>query len=160
MDEFKRRRKGSESRDRFKQQHKELDKYYEGLHATDIDFCLVSKYPPGIVAFLDFKLWSDEGVTFAEVLAYNKLTKIAPVYIIEGGPKCLDSSLIIREYVAGNYRPFPPIVTWGDTTVSISGRQEYSEWEKSLRESYSEEHRSSFSWAGEILDNSQDKKSD
>lgn len=130
MDEAKRGLKGSEKRDQFKLAHKQLDRRF---YATDADFCLVSKKPPGTVAYLDYK-GSGEGVTFTEAIQYNEWMAHAPVYIVEGrnptaGP------FKIRRYLGANWRPDPPDVNYGDLVVA-NDWQEFGEWERRLRDTY------------------------
>ena len=77
MDKDKQALQGSPLRDKFKRAHKQLSGRF---YATDLDFILVEKEPPGIVACFDYKHPMDR-ITFAEVLAYNALN--CPVYIIQ-----------------------------------------------------------------------------
>ncbi|MFH0900689.1 MAG: hypothetical protein V2A73_08685 [Pseudomonadota bacterium] len=94
---------------------------------------MVEKSPPGIVAFLDYKSARDS-VTFAEVIAYNDLLSKAPVFLVIGDDP--DSGAFeIRQYISGNWRPFPPDVT----TVHVArcaDWAEYSQWEDALRRRY------------------------
>jgi len=130
MDERKRKLKGSEKRDIFKQKHKELDKQF---YATDADFCLVSKNPPGTVAYLDYK-GSGEGVTFAEAIQYNEWMKHAPVYIVEGSnPET--GPFVVRRYLGANWKPDPPVVDYG-AEVLASDWAALGEWERALRKEY------------------------
>jgi len=130
MDEIKRNLKGSEKCDLFKRKHKDLHRSY---YASDVDLCLISKFPPGVVAYLDYKTTSD-CVTFSEVILYNELIITKPVYIIigddpENGP------FEIKRYLGGDWNPDPPLVdlqyigtvkTWG----------EFALWESKLRSWY------------------------
>jgi hypothetical protein len=72
MDDNKLNCKGSPSRDAFKWWHKHL---IETFYACDLDFVLVEKDFPGIVAILDYKQPGDT-VTFSEALAYNRLVEL------------------------------------------------------------------------------------
>lgn len=134
MDWRKRKLKGSPSRDTFKWRHKGLSKYF---YAMDLDFCLISKYPPGIVACLDYKT-SRDAVTFSEAIAYNQLVKLAPVYIIESDTPA-DGPFVIREYLCADWKPEPPVVTWGEE-ITISDWKELGEWESRLRIEYRKKH--------------------
>lgn len=130
MDERKRNLKGSEKRDIFKQKHKTLDKSF---YATDADFCLISKSPPGTVAYLDYK-GSGEGVTFAEAIQYNEWMGHAPVFIVEGSdPE--NGPFLIRRYLGANWRPEPPIVNYGDEHYCADWPA-FGEWERELRREY------------------------
>lgn len=120
--------KGSERRDTFKFLHKKrMPGWY---YATDIDFALVSKEPPGIIAFLDFKTpWED--ITFAEVLAYNVLLGVAPIYIVqssspESGP------FRVLQYVSGDWHPEPPVVNLVPMQECM-GWEDLTLWEAGLR---------------------------
>lgn len=131
MDDAKRSLKGSEKRDTFKRMHKELNR---GFYATDADFCLVSKLPPGTVAYLDYK-GSGEGVTFAEAIQYNEWMHQAPVYIVEAvdperGP------FRIRRYLGADWQPNPPDVNYGETTEAQNWAA-FEQWEATLRAEYS-----------------------
>jgi len=130
MDDAKRQLKGSEKRDLFKRRHKELNKRF---YATDADFCLVSKFPPGTVAYLDYK-GSGEGVTFAEAIQYNEWMPRAPVYIVEGrDPEA--GPFIIRRYLGADWQPEPPLVNYGEA-VTAEDWQEFERWEARLRAEY------------------------
>ncbi len=89
----------------FKRLHKNLASNFYGL---DVDFCCVEKRPAGIAAFIDYKTpW--EAITFSEVIAYNDLMALAPVYVIraadpERGP------FQVFEYLGGDFKPDPPVV--------------------------------------------------
>lgn len=106
MDDRKRNLQGSESRDIFKRCHKQ--KLNRSFYAIDADLILIKKYPPEIVAYLDFKK-SNDRITFAEVIAYNEWMLFRPVYVVqsddsENGP------FDILKYKGGDYKPNPPIV--------------------------------------------------
>jgi len=140
MDNDKRKLKGSERRDVFKRMHKELE---GGLYATDADFCLVSKWPPGTVAYLDYKTpW--ERVTFSECIQYNEWIRLAPVYIVvsacpERGP------FVIKRYLGGDWRPEPPAVRL-EFEARCQGWQELGAWERELRREY----RKRGGWNGDL----------
>jgi len=131
MDKKKQDLKGSPKRDIFKHLHKRLDPRF---YATDADFCLVSKYPPGTVAYLDYK-GSGDGVTFAEAIQYNKwVLEGTPVYIIEGrrpetGP------FTVKRYLWANWRPDPPDVIYGKAIVAENWAA-LGNWERELRKEY------------------------
>lgn len=105
MNDDKRNLQGSDRRDIFKRVHKTLSRRF---YACDLDFVWAEKSPPGIVAFVDYKHPSD-GVTFSEVLVYNTLLKIAPVYIIES-PNPELGPFKVLSYLGGDWRPEPPMV--------------------------------------------------
>lgn len=127
QDTRKQELKGSESRDQFKYLHKKLDKKF---YACDIDFVLVDKYPFRIVAFLDYK-GRFEKVTFSEVIAYNYLLTIAPLYIIrsrdvETGP------FDIWSYLGGDPQPEPPVIK-DELVRQCESWNDLGEWEHELR---------------------------
>lgn len=101
----KRDLQGSPSRDVFKRCHKQ--KLDGKCYATDADLVLVGKNPPGIIAYLDFKLPADQ-VTFSEILAYNEWMKSHPVYIIQS-PDPERGPFDVFRYLGGNWRPNPPV---------------------------------------------------
>lgn len=105
MDEAKQNLTGSPSRDTFKRRHKDLCKQF---YACDLDFVLIAKEPYRIISFLDYKKLR-ENITFSEVIAYNILKQIAPVYIVRGkdpekGP------FVVWEFKNGDPKPDPPTV--------------------------------------------------
>jgi len=121
--------RGSPRRDSFKHAHKA--KLGPGFWATDLDLVLVGKDPPGIRAFLDCKQ-PGEPLSFAEVLAYNELAEIAPLFIIEvrdpeTGP------FTIRRYRSGNWQPSPPVVL-SDFVLTCTNWDGLRAWEQSVRE--------------------------
>jgi len=130
MDEGKRELKGSEKLDEFKRRHKDLSGQF---YATDGDLCLISKYPPGTVAYIDYKADGDN-VTFAEAIQYNEWMKLAPVYIIQGDNPEMGPFTITR-YLGADWRPEPPVVNYGDS-ITVSSWPEFGEWESSLRAEY------------------------
>ena len=120
--------KGSPSRDSFKQKHKSLD---PSFYACDLDFVLVDKKEGGrIVAFLDFKKPLDS-ITFSEVLAYEILKVIAPIYIVVS-PAPDDGPFSVRQYISGNYRPYPPECNIQKICECLNWEQ-FAQWEKELR---------------------------
>jgi len=130
MDKAKRQLKGSPSRDAFKKWHKFL---IDTFYASDIDFVLVSKNPPGIIAVLDYKKPGDD-VTFAEVLAYNNLLELGlSVYIIVGNEPF--DKLKIYRYLGGGWKPDPPKVSLRFVTETKS-RADFATWEKRLRQEH------------------------
>ncbi len=127
-DKEKERLKGSPSRDTFKQKHKVVlnNKFY----ACDLDFVLVAKYPFRIVAFLDYKR-GREGITFSEVVAYNVLLQIAPIYIIRGNdPET--GPFQIYKYNWSDPVPEPPNVELIPIR-QCEGWPELGNWERELR---------------------------
>lgn len=130
MDDAKRNLTGSESRDIFRRLHKELDSQF---FALDGDLILVSKTPPGTVAYLDYKRPGDF-VTFAEAIQYNEWMKDAPVYIVESGnPKI--GPFVIQRYLGANWKPEPPVVNYGETQ-QIENWSAFEKWERHLRDLY------------------------
>lgn len=130
MDEWKRVTKGSESRDKFKLKHKECG---GNLYATDADLCLVSKNPPGTVAYLDYKMPNDL-ITFAEVIQYNEWMRQAPVYIVEGqNPET--GPFIIRRYLRSDWKPNPPNINL-ESGITCQDWEAFWKWERKLRSEY------------------------
>ncbi len=119
---------GSPSRDIFKSKHKKL--LSKKFYACDLDFILVAKCPFHIVAFLDYKK-GREPITFSEVIAYNILKQIAPVFIIRGG-KPETGPFKIFKYNNGNPSPEPPIV---DLVLirHCESWTDFGDWEQELR---------------------------
>lgn len=131
---WKYRTEGSEAHDKFKLAHK--TQLGVGYYASDVDLALVSKNPPGPVAYLDYKRSLGEGVTFAEVLLYNALMRKAPVYIVTGDPE--KGPFVIRQYLGGDWRPDPPQVEYG-LEIHIPDWKEFRRWENKLRNKYEEQ---------------------
>jgi hypothetical protein len=132
MDARMRELKGSPLRDLFKHQHKR--KLRSTMFGCDLDFVIAEKNPDCIVAFVDLKRF-DEDVTFTEVIVYNQLIKVAPLYLV-----CADSHeavemgmFSIARYLGGNRGPQPPVVKLEHCT-QVSDWQEYSSWEQGLRD--------------------------
>ena len=122
---------GSESRDKFKRRHKD---FAGNLYATDADLVLISKAPPGIVAYTDYKTEFDD-VTFAEAICYNEWAKTHPVYLIIGrDPE--QGPFDIWLYEGADWRPEPPIVTKSHV-LRCETWEALIAWEKQLRHSYS-----------------------
>ncbi len=125
--------KGSPSRDSFKLFHKR--KMPSSFYACDLDLILVQK-PPRIVAFIDFKK-SGDIVQFSEVLAYNILQTVAPIYIIRGDdPE--NGPFQVYRYLEGNYVPEPPHVNL-EMITCCPDWQSLKEWEDGLRRTKSKE---------------------
>lgn len=121
---------GSPNRDLFKRKHKELN---PSLYALDLDFVLVGKNPPGIIAFVDYKAGNDK-ITFAEVLAYNALMKLAPVFIVQSDNPDTGPFVVYR-YLDGDYLPEPPIVKTREEAICKTWN-ELEAWELELRYAY------------------------
>lgn len=127
MDDAKKQLQGSRLRDIFKRAHKNLPRRF---WATDLDFVLVDKIPPGIVAFFDYKHPSDM-VTFSEVLAYNALIAIAPLFIVESqNPEV--GPFRVQSYLGGDWHPEPPRVDLQFVRVCQTWA-EFGEFERELR---------------------------
>lgn len=134
MDEEKRQLRGSPSRDAFKRWHKELP---GGFYATDVDFALVSKNPPGVIAMIEYKR-PDEDILFSQVLLYNnELKNGTPVYIVSGRmmPDGEMGPFKIYRYLGGDWRPEPPDVEKELVFEGLHGA-DFERWESSLRAKY------------------------
>jgi hypothetical protein len=130
MDDAKRYLKGSKTRDIFRWKHKQLNPQF---FACDGDLILVSKIPPGTVAYLDYKTTTDF-VSFAEAIQYNEWMKEAPVYVVESDyPRT--GPFTIKRYLGANWKPEPPIVNWGDVEI-VENWAAFGEWEQRLRKEY------------------------
>lgn len=123
--------KGSPARDAFKRRHKDIGPAYYGI---DVDFILIVKHPPGIAAFVDFKKPGDR-CTFAEVIGYNELQRIAPVFFAVS-PNADYGPFTIWQYTRGDWRPDPPRVYVCRTPVVCRDWEEWRTWENNIRESY------------------------
>ena len=134
MDDSRKRLKGSEKRDLFKYWHKNAPGMRGDFYATDADFCLVSKHPPGTVAYLDYK-GSGEGISFSEAIQYNEWLQHAPVFIVEG-PNPETGPFVIKRYLGGDFRPEPPEVEL-EEIVRVNDWRGFGAWEASLRQKYS-----------------------
>jgi len=133
QDERKRLLRGSPARDAFKRWHKDLS---GTLYACDADFILVNKYPPGIVAIVDYKR-QDDRTTFSEVLAYNAFVSLGiDVFVMQGEP---GERLDVYKYVGGDYRPEPPVVELRHEET-IHNNVEFENWERALRKQWSKSH--------------------
>jgi hypothetical protein len=132
MNDRMRQLKGSPLRDLFKLLHKR--KLPSTMFGCDLDFVIVEKNPDCIIAFLDVKVL-DEGVTFSEVIAYNKLLAQAPLYLLytAGETTMEQGEFKIFQYVGGNRGPNPPAVNMRFCT-EIANWNEYRQWEQGLRD--------------------------
>ena len=124
------RQQGSPSRDRFKRKHKAGPGW---CYACDIDFALVSKNPPGVVAFLDYQV-GDEPISFSEVLAYNELLSIAPVFMVRGDAEA-EGPFDVLEYEGGDWRPEPPHTQLTAILSEADWRGLFA-WEQTIRRAY------------------------
>lgn len=110
--------------------------YGRELYGSDLDLCIVSKFPHGVVAIYDYKR-NGEGISFAEVILYNALVTVAPVFIIEiENPET--GPFVIRRYKTGNPNPDPPAVVFFDTKTKLSDWPAFIKWERELRATYSQ----------------------
>jgi len=108
IDDKKYNLKGSESRDAWKLAHKQ--KLGRGYYGSDIDYAVVEFRTARIVAFYDYKKPRDS-ISKTEVIAYNDLIKLAPMYIVEG-PCPAEGPFKISRYIGGklgNYGQEPLI---------------------------------------------------
>jgi len=130
QDDGKRNLKGSASRDEFKRAHKE---YGRDLYASDADFVLISKTPPGVVAYVDYKTRLDR-VTFTEAILYNEWMVTRPVYIIVGQDP-VKGPFDVYRYEGGDWRPEPPEVKWRQI-LRCDDYERLTDWERNLRQLY------------------------
>jgi hypothetical protein len=123
--------KGSELRDLYKQLHKEMLPSH--MTGCDLDFVIVEKNPDCIVAFKDVKR-SRENVTFAEVIAYNALLRIAPLYLlyVDGNEGLIAGRFAVYRYLGGNRVPNPPVIRT-ELYARLNSWDEYRRWEQELR---------------------------
>jgi hypothetical protein len=124
--------KGSPMRDLFKQMHKL--RLPSIMFGCDLDFVIIEKNPDCIVAFIDLKTVG-EGVTFAEVIAYNKLLAQAPLYLLyaAGEEEIERGKFLIHRYLGGNRGPNPPTIK-SVFCAEIGDWNEYRLWEMELRQ--------------------------
>jgi len=127
---------GASWRDRYKKARKDNRKFGPRSYGIDLDFVLVEKNPPGIVAFQDYKYPSElDYVRFAEVLAYNRLMTVAPVYIVEtANPE--EGPFSVRRYWGGDSRPNPPVVKLPLVGVFVDWEAFYKDFEEKLRAAF------------------------
>ena len=123
MDDHTKKLKGSESRDRFKQKHKELDRR---LYGCDADFIFVESGGP--VAYIDYKKRNDK-VTWAEHQVYSYWAKDRPVYIVQGN-NIDDGVFVIMQYINKDQ--------WKDgkadkVVARTSNWDEFESWEFKVR---------------------------
>ena len=123
--------KGSPLNDLFKQYHKL--KLPNHMFGSDLDFMIIEKNPDCIVGFKDLKRL-DEGVTFAEVIAYNQLIRIAPLYLlyVQSESDVIAGRFDVHRYLSGNRSPNPPVVRT-ELYARITNWDEYRRWEQELR---------------------------
>ena len=122
--------KGSPSRDTFKSLHKL--KLPSAFYCSDLDLVLITKYPPSIIAFVDFKKVPGDSVSFSEGILYNSLVRIAPVFIIES-PDAAKGPFRVRRYVVCDWKPTPPVTTFTDADVLCADWIELGRWESTIR---------------------------
>lgn len=130
QDDDKRTLKGPASRDEFKRAHKD---YGRDLYASDADLVLISKTPPGVVAYMDYKTRLD-CVTFTEEILYNEWMLTRPVYIIVGQDP-MNGPFDVYRYEGGDWRPAPPVVSWR-LILRCEDYAGLAAWERSLRQLY------------------------
>lgn len=124
--------KGSPLRDLYKQLHK--SRLPGHMTGCDLDFVIVEKNPDCIVAFKDVKRVG-EPVTYAEVIAYNRLKDVAPLYLLyTAGEEALAAGRFdIYRYLGGNRGPNPPTIRT-ELYGRIDSWGEYRRWEQALRD--------------------------
>ena len=121
--------KGAPRRDAFKAAHKaELG---PGFFASDLDLVLVQKEPAGVVAFLDCKQ-PGEPISFTEVIAYNALLVVAPIYVVEVRDAAARGPFTVYRYRGGDWHPRPPAVQLERVLVCPDWRG-LKAWEEELR---------------------------
>ena len=122
---------GSRKLDLFKRRHKDINSQF---YASDGDLFLVEKYPPGIMACLDYKVPGDR-LTFSEGILYNQFIKDMPVFVVEGtdpekGP------FTIKRILGINWGPEPVEVFFDNKEEAVRDWQELEKWEQRLRNEY------------------------
>ena len=130
--------KGSPLRDLFKALHKsELPRHMTGC---DLDFVIVEKNPDCIVAFMDVKR-PGETVTFAEVIGYNALLRVAPLYLLfTAGEEALTAGRFeVHRYLGGNRGPNPPTVK-KELYARLGSWDDFRRWEQALRDATKKGH--------------------
>ena len=129
---------GAKSRDAWKYWHKtQCPPWGSRFWGLDVDFVLVDKNLPRIIAVLDYKQPHDI-VGFSEVIAYNAFIDAGMgVFIItaqwnqdSGYPKF--KAFQIEEYLGGDYRPNPPVVQL-KLVMQNGSEMDYWKWERKLR---------------------------
>ncbi len=131
MDDNTKNLNGSKSRDDFRFYHKQF--LPTDFYACDGDLVLVHKFPPGTVAYFDFKTTQDK-ITFSEVIQYNEWMTTAPVYIVESDNPQTGPFTITR-YMGGDWKPNPP--TWNPGEVRYCATWiEFARFERELRDEY------------------------
>lgn len=120
--------RGSPRRDAFKHAHKA--KLGPGFWASDLDLVLIRKAPPGIVAILDCKQ-PGEPLSFAEVIAYNALMRLVPIFVVEARDAETGPFRVLA-YHGGDWRPSPPIVRL-EPVADCADWAALGEWESALR---------------------------
>lgn len=123
--------KGSPLRDLYKQLHKA--KLAPHMVGCDLDFVIVEKDPDCIVAFKDVKRYGEK-VTFSEVIAYNQLLRLAPLYLLyaENEEALEVGKFIVHRYLGGNRRPNPPTIQT-EIYARLDNWNDYQRWEQELR---------------------------
>ncbi len=103
------------------------------MFGCDVDLMIVEKNPDCIVAFKDFKRIGEQ-VTFSEVIAYNQLMKVAPIYLIYAGSEqdAQNGVLTVYRYLGGNRGPNPPTIRM-ELYARLQSWEEYRRWEQELR---------------------------
>lgn len=129
MDKQKQNLKGSESKDEFKRRHKDLSPTF---YCSDIDLVWVCANPPEVIAHIEFKTHGDS-ITFTQIILFNRLLSIAPVYIVEGFPET--GEFYIREYLGGDSKSNPPTTKLKDIKY-LRNWNEFEVWEWDIRNKY------------------------
>lgn len=131
MDERTTALRGSPLRDLYKQLHKQ--RLPASMFGCDLDFVITEKNPDCIVAFVDMKR-PGELVTFAEVIVYNQLLRLAPLYLLYANEDALgEGRFEIRRYLGGNRGPNPPTIR-SELYGRVDNWLEYRRWEQALRD--------------------------
>lgn len=128
MDDNKKNLKGSPSRDEFKWRHKKLRR---NLYGSDLDYSLVEFQPEGIAGFIDFKKDHD-CISTTEVILYNTISFIAPVFIVQGDD-LENGRFDIYRYYLTDIKSEKPLA---EKITSVENWHEYEQWEILIRQAY------------------------
>jgi len=122
--------RGAPRRDAFKAAHKtELGR---GFYAADLDLVLVADRPPRLVAFLDCKQ-PGEALSFTELVTYNRLMDVAPIYIVEVRDAARGPFTIKRFRGATITAPGLPHLWQLEFVLTCMGWAAFRVWEAALR---------------------------
>jgi CheY-like chemotaxis protein len=120
---------GSPSRDKFKFWHKQAP-MPRNFYACDIDFVLIEKDPPHIVAIMDYKMPQDE-LSWTECITFNDLVRHYPIYIIYSNADFVDFK--IYRYAGCDDLNSKPLCPRLVNKTILHGQLEYIKWEANIR---------------------------